>query len=506
MVTVERERQQLENRLKVLLLCLFLAAACILYLNKSNKSNKMNLRIGYEYQEAIENLDPANIKTIYQSNLIENFYSRILEYSTEGNLICVLCNKFWIEENIIYFEFKDNLQTIDGFKITAKDAESSLKRLIKLSTNTHGNLKNFIDTKSEHSISSTKNVLQIKLIKAHYSQFFLPLLTSMDFSIVPEKSLNNAFIDYRNTSGPYYLDTKDNSKLVLLANPYHPLYSDEMFKRLEIVSIDYGDGVDAFLRNDIDVLDITYYPGLPQYEKLFNQTNKKFTYAKTALMNVFLLNFSSDSAKKFSSEELFRAAGIISKVCLSFKKYGYGFQEVFEFVQSNGSGHLNHVQMNEIKKMRLKTESFKNNRPVVLGVHEASYEKMKEAFVMHPEIEVKSYPRNPLSYSRKERPDVFLQTTDSSFNEDISLLSYNFSMEFFGFTREKGEQWINEFIEISDKETRIKKLQDFQFNLLKTPIIYPIGASPYWAIANEDLDLNFSENFPGSTWWKIRKK
>jgi hypothetical protein len=38
------------------------------------------------------------------------------------------------------------------------------------------------------------------------------------------------------------------------------------------------------------------------------------------------------------------------------------------------------------------------------------------------------------------------------------------------------------------------------------PVIYPIGANPYWAVCNEDLELNFSKYFPGSAWWKIRRK
>ena len=52
----------------------------------------------------------------------------------------------------------------------------------------------------------------------------------------------------------------------------------------------------------------------------------------------------------------------------------------------------------------------------------------------------------------------------------------------------------------------IKILQNLFFEMLSTPSIYPVGASPYWAIASDDLELNFPKLFPGSHWWKIRKK
>lgn len=109
-------------------------------------------------------------------------------------------------------------------------------------------------------------------------------------------------------------------------------------------------------------------------------------------------------------------------------------------------------------------------------------------------------------YQLRKAPDIFMQVTDSSFNEDITLLGYNFSQEYFGLSKHEGKAWLKDFIEILNKEDRIKKLQDFQFEILKKPYMYPIGASPYWAISNNDLDLNYSKNFPGSSWWRIRKK
>lgn len=471
----------------------------------------MNLRIGYELYQPVRTIDPAKIVDIYQSNLIENLYSRIVEFDINGDLVCVLCKKFWIEKDLIYFQFHDNLKTFDGNPISAQDAEFSLKRLIRLNSNTHGNIETFIDVKNTDSISSKENILVLKLIKPHYSQFIIPLLASMDFSIIPEKSVRNdkdgEYLDLKNTSGPYYLnEIKQDRSLELRANESSPLYSHEMFKILTIVPVVYGEGIDSFLDNKIDMLDITYYPGYPQYEKLFSQKIKKFSSHKTILMNIFLLNISPNAIKKFSSAQIFHAARDISDAYLSFKRYGYGMEKTIEFFQANGTGLLSKSQKDDIERKRNEKVSIDIKEKIVLGVEKDSYERVSNALKDKQGIEVKSYSEFPGLLPLSERPDIFMQVTDSSFNEDISLLGYNFSQEFFGLSKNDGKEWLSEFIEISNKEDRIKKLQEFQFEILNKPYIYPIGVSPYWAISNDDLVLNYSENFPGSSWWKVRKK
>lgn len=163
---------------------LILITASILYFKSFNKkSNNMNLRIGYEFNQPTRSLDPANIVDIYQSNLIENLYSRIVEYDSNGDLICVLCKKFWIENNHIYFQFHDDLKTFDGYKISAQDAEFSLRRLIRLNTNTHGNIETFLDLNDKKAIYTNGNILSLKLIKPHYSQFIIPLLAVWIFQL-----------------------------------------------------------------------------------------------------------------------------------------------------------------------------------------------------------------------------------------------------------------------------------------------------------------------------------
>lgn len=493
----------------ILILILFSGICFLSYHKKEKRMDK--IKIGYEYYESATKLDPANIITIYQANLIENLYSRILEFDNEMNLVCVLCEKFEVADKKLVITFIKNVVTKDGIQVTANDAKKTFYRLIKKNTNTHGNLKNLIDFDREDPISVVGNVLTIQLKETHHSQFLLPLLASIDFSILPNLSSENYGIDdvldMRNTSGPYYVNRdNDSGNLILEANLNHPLYSKLMPQQIEIVPVEYGQGVDDFLNDKIDMLDITYYPGYPQYEKLYSQINKKFTAHKTYAINMFVLFFSAKAIGNYSQQQLFYVAKIISETYLSFKKYGYGFKKVSEYFQSNGMGHLNEKEIEELNFLRNSSSNVKFDKPIVLGVIKGSYEKMKNALHEYPEIKVVPYDEDPCFLPYDKRPDIVVQTIDSSFNEDISLLNYNFSIGNFGVSKKDGDRWIANFIKHENKKERIEILKKLQLDFLKSSLVYPIGASPYWAIANDDIDLKLSEYTPGSTWWKIRKK
>lgn len=471
----------------------------------------MKVKIGYHYFESVQNLDPARIDTIYQSNLIENIFSRIVEYDNSGQLLCTLCKKMWVEKETIYFEFKDNLQTIDGFKISAEDAEKSLKRIIALDSNTHGNLRNFIEVDANgntDSISSTENLLKIETRKSAYPQFVLPLLASMDFSVVPYHATqdNKYHIDFRNTSGPYYVE-KDDSKgnILLRANPFHPLYNEYMPQEIQLVSLEYETGVDAFLSEKVDVLDTTYYSYASEFEKLFAQKSVKFNASQTIPLGIALVVFSSSAIKKYSQAERFYFARTIGDAFIKLKRYQWGMKPAFEFFQSNGAGHLSDSQIKEIKLLRdLKPE--KNNNKIQFGVWEKAFDSYKTVLADHPEIQVESFKENPSFIEPSKRPEAYVFLTDSSFNEDISLLSYSFSTERLSLSKIDANKWLAEYFLIEQKAKRIEKLRDFQMDLLKSPAIYPIGSMPYFAISREDIELNFPKLFAGSPWWMIRRK
>lgn len=464
-----------------------------------------SIRIGYSYFESIKTIDPANINTIYQANLIENLYSRLVDIDNNGQLTCSLCNKFWIEDKKIYFQIRSDIKTLSGHNIDSQDVLLSFSRLLKLNSNTHGNLYHFIENESDISIKDDLFIINVK--KSHYTQFIIPLLTSMDFSIIPRNALNknNEIISFSETTGAYYLksDSKDGH-LVLEANRYAPQYNKNILKTIFIIPTSNQEAIEKFQKNLIDMIDVTVYPRTQFYESFITKNLNDLSLFKTLPMNLLYLGISQEAQKKFKPEVLFRACKTISKIYLNFKTYGYGFTETVEFFQQGGNGHLSEIEINDLKKTR-EFESVKGiEQKVTLGIYKSSYLKVKEAFKDHPEILIKSFDEDPAFIAAEKQPDIFIQTTDSTFVEDLSMISYNITSGSFGLSKDEGVKWVEDYISTVDKVERISKLKILQMNFLKKPSLYPIGVSPYWAIAKKNIELNFPTIFPGSHWWKIR--
>jgi len=167
--------------------------------------------------------------------------------------------------------FKNPSKTIDGYVIDAASVKASLDRIMLSETNTHGTLKFYLDNANNKPIKASEGQLSIKVAKAQWAPFVLNLLTSMDFSIVPKESLDSTgtkIIDYRNTSGFYFVETSDNNgNLLLKANSKHINYTGTMPDTVKFVPISPGDAHVAFNKDEIDMIDPTYFPFKADIEK-----------------------------------------------------------------------------------------------------------------------------------------------------------------------------------------------------------------------------------------------
>ena len=67
---------RLKNNNIIIYATIFLLILGGIFKMKSNGTYKpLELKIGYGYFDSLTKLDPANIQTIYESNLIENLFS-----------------------------------------------------------------------------------------------------------------------------------------------------------------------------------------------------------------------------------------------------------------------------------------------------------------------------------------------------------------------------------------------------------------------------------------------
>src|SRR5690606_8058931 len=111
---------------------------------KAKKDDNMKLRVAFPYNKPATHYEPTRIHFGPEYIFLENIYSPLVELSNKnGQPVGGVAEKFQWDEttNEYYLHIRKNLKTIDGYQITAEDAEFSLKRLLITSSNTHGNFK-----------------------------------------------------------------------------------------------------------------------------------------------------------------------------------------------------------------------------------------------------------------------------------------------------------------------------------------------------------------------------
>lgn len=183
---------------------------------------------------------------------LENTFSPLVELSPEdASIRSGLADKWEWKNDELHFFIREGIKTIDGKSITAEDATFSLKRLLVRTQNTHGNLKDLVcggfEVKSIEDpcpgICFKNNELILKI--AGKSAFIFPMLSGIDFAIIPKSSVDPKtldIVDYRNTSGPYYVSQdSETENIELTANLSHYHYSKNMAQKIQLVPVDPKD-------------------------------------------------------------------------------------------------------------------------------------------------------------------------------------------------------------------------------------------------------------------------
>lgn len=507
MITIAQvlERFQ-QNRVSKLVLLLSLIFGGFLIKAHLERKDNTSIRLGYSFFGSINEIDPIEIQSIYQSNIIENLFSRLIEHDNAGQIVCSLCSSFYIDKNTIYFQFDNHSSTIDGHLIGAPDAKVSLERIATSQTNTHGSLRYYLDNSSRHPIEVNNGQLSIKVSRSEWVPFVLSLLTSMDFSIIPQGSLDpttNKIIDYRNTSGYYYVSSSDDhGHLRLSINSNHANYQDRMIDEIQFVPIKSGEAQTAFANDSIDIIDPTYYAYSTDVEKILNAVPNANVH-KTVQIGLTSLVFSKTAMSKSTNMARLTAAIAIKKWFFERTDKIFGAQETDQYFQSFGQGFITSEQKKFLHEMS--TQAKNSSHKFVLGLTE-KYRQWAESYQFPNFIEVRFYKSYPGFLPDKERPDIYLVTADSSFDEDISSLSYLFSQGIFAHGKDDGALWIQEYMNLSTREQRIERLRDLHFEVLKSVKVYPLISRPYVAIARPSFEMNFPKIYAGSPMWKVWKR
>ncbi|HAZ13182.1 MAG: hypothetical protein A2X86_15975 [Bdellovibrionales bacterium GWA2_49_15] len=486
----------------------------------------MKLNVAFPYDKPVNHYEPTRIYFSPEYIFLENVYSPLIELSTaNGQPIGGVAEKFqWDEKtNEFYLYIRRNLKTIDGHQITARDAEFSLKRLLVLSSNTHGNFKDIICPDVEiKSIESACPGIEVKddftlvLKPGKKMPFLTHLLTAIDFAVIPRKSVDPktlAIVDYKNTTGPYYVESSDDKgKIIFRANPGHYHYTKDLAQEIEFIPSGVGENkssIDLYKEGKVDHI-MTIDGAPPEKIIQFYKESGDASLHTTMDIRMVAIFFTERGMKELSSKERLSYGKMLKVPLASYFLEKPGYQNSMQFLAPFGDGQLSKEQQAAIEKSvneivpKTSGNGFELSMFKSIPVEQLKMpiEKVLPGIHVYQDNKVPAFTNYK---SLKEIPHAFVANVDISFNEDISLITYAVNAGLFGMSKDEQKKWIKDYMSIMDKKQRLEKLQKLHFESLENGVLYPLVASPYIALLRKPWVSHLPQTFANNPLWTISR-
>lgn len=478
------------------------------------------LRVAFPYNHPARFYEPTRIHLAPEYIFLENTFSPLVELSPQDGAVQKgIAEKWEWRSDELFLHIRPGLMTIDGYEITAKDAAFSLKRLLVRTGNTHGNFKDLVCGAAKlkslsdpcSGIRVEGNVLILKI--AGKSAFVLPMLSGIDFAVIPERSVDPVtldIVDYRNTSGPYYVSQdSDRGEIELSLNPVHYHAAPKVPKKIMLVPTNPKDktaSLELFRKRAVDFI-TTIDSALPEQIFLLSKELRETSLHATANIRTFSLFFTERGIQELSQGQRILIGRKIKDVLHQHFLKLPGYENADQFFPTHGDGAIEVERAKELAN-RASQDALESSLPVRVSVVRsgdvATYRKLISKVL--PEILVEEGRTAP-AFERYETPSdmphAYIAGPDTGFNEDISLISYALTAGFFGLTPEARERWLAEYMVLSEKAPRLEKLRSIHEAALSEVYFVPLFSSPYTALARSPWKIQLSKILANNPLWLI---
>lgn len=490
--------------------------------NLMESSAQKHLRVAFPLNKKVTEYEPTNITIAAEYIFLENVFSPLVQMNESGAIIPGVAKTIKWDGDRLILTIRDDLKTKSGRPITVDDVLFSLKRLLVLTGNTHGNFKDLVcEGINLESVGQDCPGLSVSLNEdaiifnaGAKKTFLLPMLAAIDFAIIPRKSVNPktlAIDDYSETSGVYFVE-KDNGdgNIQLKINPYHFLYSQNIPQTVDLMPFTAKSGMsslEALAQNKVDL--VTTVDVKKADEQIpFVQTHSNFENHLTQKIRLHLLVFTEKGIKNLNMDE---RVYISQKVRSGFREiYGSspGFESRSEFFPSLGEGGLTKHQKDNVDVFN-KQPGIKPLKPFKLGLMKRGGIESWSVPLSKALPDAQTYfednvPDLKKNLKYEDYPEAFIVSTDTGFMEDISLISYSLNAGFLGLTKADRDVWISKYMATLDKSTRLDKLKELHYSALTTPWIVPLVASPYSATVRKPWKIKLSDLYANNPLWQIQ--
>ncbi len=485
-----------------------------------NEQQNKTLKVAFPVRLKATAYEPTSISLDYEYIFLENVLSPLVEILADGSIEPGVAEKVdWVGDEL-KLSIRKSLKTFSGKPITEDDVVFSLKRLLVLSGNTHGNFKDIVcpgvelKTVEDPCPGIRQEDGTVFLNAKGRKSFLLPMLGAIDFAIIPKSSVDPKtlkIIDFSETSGPYSVESDDGDGNILLRlNPHHYFVADNIAQKILLVPTDSkvkGDSIQAFKSGLVDHL--TTIDAAKADELIgFANSNSDFESHVTMKIRSLVVVFTDRGQRELSAGER-RFVGEKLKAAFSKIYEGVpGFEQRAEFFPSLGEGGLTAEQQERLAQVRgddlappkvkfklglIKRGALEDwSNPINTELPQADCYIETNAPDLKKDLKV------------DDVPHAFVASTDTGFMEDISLISYSLNAGLLGLSKSERKKWLAEYMATDDKALRIHKLKSLHYQALAEPSIVPLMASPYAALVKKPWKMELSELYANNQLWRIK--
>lgn len=502
------------KRLKtaLVLLAAVLAAAFWLFSKKNYREGNHlkipDLNVAFPSSSSPDAYEPTRINLAPEYIFLENIFSPLVEINTKGEITSGIAKSFEWHGSEAHFTIRDDLKTVDGIAIDASDVEFSLKRLLVLTGNTHGNFNELVcggkklNTVNELCKGIRRIGNTIIIDPGTRKPFLFPMLAAIDFAIVPQKSVDGTTLeitDYRNTSGPYYVQGFGSSGVIeLSANENHYRYHEQMPQKIRLIPSDKISSFELYREGKVDLI-TTVDAHRPEEQLEFFETIDNAELHQTLNIRTFMARFTARGLGEIDHAKRLSFGKALRKGLSDYVKNAKGFEESIQFFPVFGEGELKAKERIKIEEAYARSTGDVEDLEIQIIFRRVGSQEIFEknlAPLMPKAIFIDG--AKPKSADQEE-PHVIISGPDTGYLEDIGLLSYSINFGMLTHTKDEGTKWLAEYMEIDDKDKRLEKLRDLHFKALSDAIIVPFARSPYVAIVRKPWThglLRFYANNP----------
>ncbi|MEY3901546.1 MAG: Bacterial extracellular solute-binding protein family 5 Middle, partial [Pseudomonadota bacterium] len=483
-----------------LFVALLVVSAILLLRSFFMRDNEsMTLRVALNTSVPLQDLDTKEITDSSDYSVLELMLSTLVEYNNQGEIVGGIAERFYWDENRLIFEFREAYFS-SGKRITPEDAIASFKRLMILNTNSHGDLVNLLCIKNRpqrlgddcEGMKAEGN--RLILITDKPTQFLLPLLTSVEYGILPQESFSNPELRIRSfadTSGAYRLHKKED-KFILLANERHWHYRKTIPQIVEFFVFDFDSkspqsAQNLFQGGKVDFIPTASEIRLSDIESIKKEAKKSFRVNTTNPMALAYAEFTGTGLALPVETRRKIIACIRREVGKNSFNDNNGRVATIQVLPPSSAGNLSIEQTLKIESELQKYESSCDLSGVRIAVPEFLVDFYESALnAKANKLTIVPFPDVARFGNRtdSEVPELTVAGVDVTAIEDINFISY--SVKNGILVPPAGQtpaEWLKTYFDTPEKAARMAMLQKIQFyTIWENPKIIPISIRPFVSV------------------------